>query len=104
MFFHNASGMYGSIPLDVSGDIDINPDDGEYRLSCQVFNFIFYIYIYIYWEALSQIGAKVEIHLGPSLRSPSCLIIFVCISYLQCFLLTLHEWLVIVHVYHQQKL
>lgn len=36
LFFHNATGKYGSIPLTVSGDMDINPDDGEYRLSCQV--------------------------------------------------------------------
>lgn len=36
LFFHNATGCYGSIPLNVSGDIDINPEDGEYRLSCQV--------------------------------------------------------------------
>ena len=36
LFFHNATGKYGSIPLTISGDMDINPDDGEYRLSCQV--------------------------------------------------------------------
>ncbi|KAL2635099.1 hypothetical protein R1flu_006578 [Riccia fluitans] len=36
MFFHNTSGLYGSIPLQVSGDMDLNPDEGEFRLSCQV--------------------------------------------------------------------
>ncbi|CAM6097615.1 unnamed protein product [Calypogeia fissa] len=36
LFFHNTSGLYGAIPLQVSGDMDLNPDDGEYRLSCQV--------------------------------------------------------------------
>ncbi|KAL3692761.1 hypothetical protein R1sor_006412 [Riccia sorocarpa] len=36
LFFHNTSGFYGSIPLQVSGDMDLNPDDGEFRLSCQV--------------------------------------------------------------------
>jgi hypothetical protein len=36
LFFHNATGYYGAIPLNVSGDIDLNPEDGEYRLSCQV--------------------------------------------------------------------
>lgn len=36
LFFHNASGWYGSVPLSVSGDFDLNPEDGEYRLSCQV--------------------------------------------------------------------
>lgn len=40
LFFHNATGKYGSIPLTISGDMDINPDDGEYRLSCQVFLFL----------------------------------------------------------------
>lgn len=37
LFFHNATGNYGSIPSTISGDMDINPDDGECRLSCQVF-------------------------------------------------------------------
>ena len=90
MFFHNASGMYGSIPLDVSGDIDINPDDGEYRLSCQVFNFL-KLYLYVLGSPVSNFGAKVESYLEPSLRSPSRLISFVFIFYLQRFLLTLHE-------------
>lgn len=36
LFFHNTSGLYGAIPLQVSGDMDLNPDEGEYRLSCQV--------------------------------------------------------------------
>ncbi|KAJ7565427.1 hypothetical protein O6H91_02G060300 [Diphasiastrum complanatum] len=35
VFFHNAVGCYGAIPLNVSGDIDLNPESGEYRLSCQ---------------------------------------------------------------------
>ncbi|KAH7281931.1 hypothetical protein KP509_35G004100 [Ceratopteris richardii] len=29
-------GFFGAIPLHVSGDMDLNPDGGEYRLVCQV--------------------------------------------------------------------
>ena len=36
MFFHNATGAYGQVPLTVSGDMDLNPVGGEYRLSAQV--------------------------------------------------------------------
>ena len=36
LFLHNATGFFGAIPLNVSGDMDLNPDDGEYRLVCQV--------------------------------------------------------------------
>eukprot|EP00850_Spirogloea_muscicola_P014510 SM000105S13855 [mRNA] locus=s105:52652:63657:- [translate_table: standard] len=36
MFFHDTVGKYGAIPLSVSGDMDLNPSHGEYRLSCQV--------------------------------------------------------------------
>eukprot|EP00850_Spirogloea_muscicola_P020229 SM000210S06743 [mRNA] locus=s210:185513:196459:+ [translate_table: standard] len=36
MFFHDTVGQYGAIPLSVSGDMDLNPSHGEYRLSCQV--------------------------------------------------------------------
>jgi hypothetical protein len=36
LFLHNATGFFGAIPLNVSGDMDLNPDGGEYRLVCQV--------------------------------------------------------------------
>ncbi|EFJ16558.1 hypothetical protein SELMODRAFT_421796 [Selaginella moellendorffii] len=35
-FLHNTSGLYGKIPVNVSGDMDVNPENGEFRLSCQV--------------------------------------------------------------------
>lgn len=38
LFLHNTSGFFGAIPLHVSGDMDLNPDGGEYRLVCQVSN------------------------------------------------------------------
>jgi len=36
LYLHNAQGWYGAVPLHISGDMDVNPDDGEYRLSAQV--------------------------------------------------------------------
>lgn len=36
IFLHNASGWFGDVPLEASGDIGINPDDGEFHLMCQV--------------------------------------------------------------------
>nr|KYP34089.1 hypothetical protein KK1_044988 [Cajanus cajan] len=33
---HNASGWFGSIPLEASGDFGINPEEGEFHLLCQV--------------------------------------------------------------------
>eukprot|EP00897_Mesotaenium_endlicherianum_P001207 jgi/Mesen1/1113/ME000123S00282 len=36
MFFHDAKGSYGAVPLGVSGDMDLNPIGGEYRISAQV--------------------------------------------------------------------
>lgn len=38
IFLHNASCFFGEVPLDVSGDFGINPEDGEYHLMCQVPN------------------------------------------------------------------
>ncbi|MCO5581693.1 hypothetical protein L7F22_035582 [Adiantum nelumboides] len=38
LFLHNTRGFFGAIPLHVSGDMDLNPDGGEYRLVCQVPN------------------------------------------------------------------
>lgn len=38
LFLHNTSGFFGAVPLHVSGDMDLNPDSGEYRLVCQVPN------------------------------------------------------------------
>ncbi|XP_027356890.1 uncharacterized protein LOC113866209 [Abrus precatorius] len=38
IFLHNASGWFGSIPLEASGDFGIHPDEGELNLRCQVPN------------------------------------------------------------------
>ncbi|XP_010548479.1 PREDICTED: uncharacterized protein LOC104819890 isoform X2 [Tarenaya hassleriana] len=36
IFLHNASGWFGKVPLEASGDFGIHPDDGEFHLMCQV--------------------------------------------------------------------
>ncbi|KAK2983126.1 hypothetical protein RJ640_022598 [Escallonia rubra] len=36
IFLHNASGWFGSIPLEASGDFGIEPEEGEFHLMCQV--------------------------------------------------------------------
>ncbi|XP_052185056.1 protein TIC236, chloroplastic isoform X2 [Diospyros lotus] len=36
IFLHNASGWFGSVPLEASGDFGINPEEGEFHLMCQV--------------------------------------------------------------------
>ncbi|PKI34472.1 hypothetical protein CRG98_045132 [Punica granatum] len=36
IFLHNASGMFGSVPLEASGDFGIHPDEGEFHVMCQV--------------------------------------------------------------------
>ncbi|RAL48542.1 hypothetical protein DM860_005966 [Cuscuta australis] len=36
VFVHNASGWFGDIPLEASGDFGIDPEEGEYHLMCQV--------------------------------------------------------------------
>ncbi|XP_058225554.1 protein TIC236, chloroplastic isoform X2 [Rhododendron vialii] len=36
IFLHNASGCFGNVPLEASGDFGINPEDGEFHLMCQV--------------------------------------------------------------------
>lgn len=38
IFLHNARCFFGEVPLEVSGDFGINPEDGEYHLLCQVPN------------------------------------------------------------------
>ncbi|KAH9324119.1 hypothetical protein KI387_004297 [Taxus chinensis] len=38
IFLHNASCIFGEVPLEVSGDFGINPEEGEYHLMCQVPN------------------------------------------------------------------
>lgn len=35
-FLHNASGWFGAAPIEASGDFDLNPEDGEFHLMCQV--------------------------------------------------------------------
>ncbi|CAG9460725.1 unnamed protein product [Pedinophyceae sp. YPF-701] len=35
LYFHNARGCYGAIPVHVTGDMDLNPDYGQYRLSAE---------------------------------------------------------------------
>ncbi|GAB2284872.1 hypothetical protein Dimus_019324 [Dionaea muscipula] len=36
IFLHNASGWYGDVPLEASGDFGIHPEEGEFHLTCQV--------------------------------------------------------------------
>ncbi|XP_065849413.1 protein TIC236, chloroplastic [Euphorbia lathyris] len=36
IFLHNASGWFGNIPLEASGDFGIHPEEGEFHLMCQV--------------------------------------------------------------------
>ncbi|KAM1200742.1 hypothetical protein ACFX2I_016981 [Malus domestica] len=36
IFLHNASGWFGDIPLEASGDFGIHPEEGEFHLMCQV--------------------------------------------------------------------
>lgn len=36
IFLHNASGRFGDVPLEASGDFGINPEEGEFHLMCQV--------------------------------------------------------------------
>lgn len=36
LFIHNASGWFGSVPLEASGDFGIHPEEGEFHLMCQV--------------------------------------------------------------------
>ncbi|KAK9073158.1 hypothetical protein SSX86_007482 [Deinandra increscens subsp. villosa] len=36
IFLHNASGWFGKVPLEASGDFGIEPEEGEYHLMCQV--------------------------------------------------------------------
>nr|XP_043627269.1 protein TIC236, chloroplastic [Erigeron canadensis] len=36
LFLHNASGWFGKVPLEASGDFGIEPEEGEFHLMCQV--------------------------------------------------------------------
>ncbi|KDP32279.1 hypothetical protein JCGZ_13204 [Jatropha curcas] len=36
VFLHNASGWFGNVPLEASGDFGIHPEEGEFHLMCQV--------------------------------------------------------------------
>lgn len=36
IFLHNASGWFGKVPLEASGDFGIEPEEGEFHLMCQV--------------------------------------------------------------------
>ncbi|GAV87554.1 DUF490 domain-containing protein [Cephalotus follicularis] len=36
IFIHNASGWFGNVPLEASGDFGIHPEEGEFHLMCQV--------------------------------------------------------------------
>lgn len=36
VFLHNASGWFGDVPVEASGDFGLNPEDGEFHLMCQV--------------------------------------------------------------------
>ncbi|CAK9179201.1 unnamed protein product [Ilex paraguariensis] len=36
VFLHNASGWFGNVPLEASGDFGIDPEEGEFHLMCQL--------------------------------------------------------------------
>ncbi|KAK4774964.1 hypothetical protein SAY86_009899 [Trapa natans] len=36
IFLQNASGFFGNVPLEASGDFGIHPDEGEFHVMCQV--------------------------------------------------------------------
>lgn len=36
LYLHNASGRFGDVPLKLTGDLDLHPDTGHYRLSASV--------------------------------------------------------------------
>lgn len=36
VYLHNASGRFGEVPLTITGDLDLFPEGGEYRLSARV--------------------------------------------------------------------
>ncbi|CAI0414810.1 unnamed protein product [Linum tenue] len=36
IFLHNASGWFGNVPLEASGDFGIHPEEGEFHIMCQV--------------------------------------------------------------------
>ena len=38
IFLHNASGWFGNVPLEASGDFGINSEEGEFHLMCQVYS------------------------------------------------------------------
>jgi hypothetical protein len=40
IFLHNASGWFGNVPLEASGDFGIHPEEGEFHLMCQVWSYI----------------------------------------------------------------
>jgi hypothetical protein len=34
VYLHGARGWFGAVPLSVTGDLDLNPETGSYRLAC----------------------------------------------------------------------
>jgi len=36
VFLHNASGWFGDVLVEASGDLGLNHEDGEFDLMCQV--------------------------------------------------------------------
>lgn len=42
IFLHNASGRFGDVPLEASGDFGIHPEEGEFHVMCQVCSWIWF--------------------------------------------------------------
>lgn len=52
IFLHNASGWFGAVPLEASGDFGIHPEEGEFHLMCQVCSWK-YVYNIVILEFLN---------------------------------------------------
>lgn len=53
IFLHNATGWFGSVPLEASGDFGLHPEDGEFHLMCQVKSISIQNSFYGFWIVAS---------------------------------------------------